>query len=69
MSFGCRRRRARDPHQGLKNVLFVALWVLFIGLLLSMRVDESDSYDWEAFEERLRPAEVAMESAFGRIKC
>jgi hypothetical protein len=52
---GCRRRRmARDPHQGLKNVLFVALWAIFIGLLLSMRADESDSYDWEAFEERMR---------------
>jgi len=52
---GCRRRRmARDPHQGLKDVLFVALWAIFIGLLLSMRADESDSYDWEAFEERMR---------------
>ncbi len=42
---GCRRRRmARDPHQGLKNVLFVALWAIFIGLLL---FSQSHAQCWE----------------------
>jgi vacuolar-type H+-ATPase subunit E/Vma4 len=65
VSFGCRRGvRVYDPHQGRKNVLFVALWALFIGLLLSsMREYSSDREAFERLKERLRSAQeaVAME--------